>query len=177
MTIALCLAVCANAQDSGQGVGVVQEGTARGSIEAVVIDVQGTNLRIAGGITIDISMATIRAIGGERIDISIKPGMCIRAHIVGSDDASSTLVADSIRVQPDDQIIFSGLLQDADLDNGHLTILNRRILITSETSIPIGFKHRKLRADLPVSIIAKPVGPDLVATYIFPKIVLPRIFP
>lgn len=75
--------------------------------------------------------------------------MCIRANIVGSDEASSTLVADIVRVQPEDRIVFSGLLQAVELDNGFITILDRRILITSETSIPVGFKHRKLKAICP----------------------------
>jgi hypothetical protein len=175
--IVLCLAVCANAEGREQSFAATQEGTAIGLIEAVVTDVQGTNLRIAGGIVIDISRAVIISPGGERLDISIKPGMCIRANIVGSDEASSTLVADLVRVQPEDRIVFSGLLQAVDLDNGHITLLNRRILITSETSIPAGFKHRKLKVDLPVSVIVKPSGDDLIAIVIFPKIVLPRIFP
>lgn len=165
--VVLCLAVSANAQEK----------TASGLIEAVVIDVQGTNLTIAGGITIDISRAVIISVGGERLDISIKPGMTIRANIGGSDEGASTFVADIIRVQPEDRIVFSGVLQEVDLDNGHITILNRRVLITSETSIPVGFKQRKLKAALPVSVIVKPSGDDLVATVIFPKIVLPNIFP
>jgi hypothetical protein len=166
-----------NAQSREQSFATIQEGTAIGLIEAVVTDVQGTNSTIAGGIVIDISKATIISIGGGRLDISIKPGMCIRATIVGSDNESSTLVADLVRVHPEDQIILSGLLQEADLDNGFITILNRRILITSQTSIPVGFKHRKLKADLPVSVIVKPSGNDLVATIIYPKIVLTTLFP
>jgi len=177
ISIVLCLGVCVNAQSREQSFAATQEGTAIGLIDAVVTDVQGTNLKIAGGIVIDISKATIISIGGGRLDISIKPGMCIRATIVGSDDVSSTLVADLVRVHPEDRIIFSGLLQEADLDNGFITILNRRILITGETIIPVGFKHRKLKADLQVSIIAKPSGTDLVATMIFPKIGLTTIFP
>lgn len=177
ISIILCLTVCANAQDSEQSFAATQEGTATGLIEAVVTNVQGTSLTIAGGIVIDISRAVIISIGGERLDISIKPGMCIRASIVGSDDASSTLVAEIVRVQPEDRIVFSGLLQAANLDNGYITVLNRRILITSETSIPVGFKHRKLKAGLPISVIVKPSGVDLVATVIFPNIVLTRIFP
>jgi hypothetical protein len=154
-----------------------QEPTATGLVEAVVTEVQGTRLKLAGGIGIDISKAIIFSIAGERLNVTIKPGMLIRANIVGSDDASSTLVADSVRVQPEDQVVLAGLLQAADLDNGFVTILNRRILITSETSLPVGFKHRKLKADLPVSIVIKQSGADLVATRIFPNIVLPRIFP
>ncbi len=177
MLIVLCLAVCANAQDKEKSFAATQDGTAIGLIEAVVTDVQGTNLKIAGGIVIDISRAVIILIGGERLDIAIKPGMTIRANIVDSDDASSTFVADFVRVQAEDRIVLSGLLQAVDLDKGVITILNRQILITSETSIPVGFKHRKLKADLPVSVIVKPNGTALVATVIFPKIVLPRIFP
>ena len=177
ISIALCLGVCVNAQNREQGFATTQDGTALGLIDAVVTDVQGTNLRIAGGIVIDISRAVIISIGGGRLNIAIRPGMCIRATIVASDDATSTLVADLVRVQPEDRIVFSGLLQEVDLDKGFITLLNRRILITGETSIPIGFKHRKLKADLPVSVIAKPSGNDLVATSIFPKIVLTTIFP
>src|SRR4030095_4525163 len=150
-----------NAQDRKQSFAATQEGTTIGLIEAVVTDVQGANLRIAGGIVIDISSAVIFSIGGERLDILIKPGMCIRASLVGSDDASPTLVADFVRVQPEDRIVFSGLLQAVDLDNGYLTFLNKRILINSETSIPVGFKRRKLKAELPVSVIVKPSGADL----------------
>jgi hypothetical protein len=175
--IVLCLAVCVNAQDKQQGLAATQEGTAGGLIEAVVTDVQGTNLMIAGGVVIDISKAIIISNAGERLDISIKPGMCIRAGIVGSDDASSTLVAEFIRVQPEDRIVFSGLVQAADLDSGFITVLNRRILITGETIIPIGFKHRKLKAGLRVSVIVKPSGADMVAIWIFPNILLTNIFP
>src|ERR1044072_5532280 len=164
ISIVLSCGVCVNAQSREQSFAATQEGRAIGLIDAVVTDVQGTNLKIAGGIVIDISKATIISIGGGRLDISIHPGMCLRATIVGSDDVSSTLVADLVRVHPEDRIIFSGLLQEADLDNGFITILNRRILITGETIIPVGFKHRKLKADLQVSIIAKPSGTDLVAT-------------
>jgi hypothetical protein len=177
ISIVLYLTVCVNAQNSEQSFAVTQEGTTMGLIEAVVTDVEGTNLRIAGGIVIDISKAIIISVGGERLNISIKPGMCIRAGIVGSDDKSSTLVANLVRVHTEDRIILSGLLQEADLDNGSITLLNRRVLITSETVIPVGFKHRKLKADLPVSVIVKPSGADLVATIIFPKIVLANIFP
>lgn len=140
-----CLAVRANAQDLQQSFAAAQESAPLGLIEAVVTDVQGTNLKITGGITIDISKAVIFSIEGARLNTLIKPGMCIRANIVGSDDAASTLVADSIRVHQEDRIIFSGLLQAVDLDNGHMTLMNRRILLTGETSIPIGFKQRKLR--------------------------------
>jgi hypothetical protein len=177
ISLTLCLAVCVNAQNMEQSFAATQEGRASGLIEAVVIDVEGANLRIAGGILIDISNAIIISIGGGRLDISIKPGMCIRASIVGSDDSSSALIADFVRVQPEDIIIFSGLLQSAGLDNGVITIMNRRILVTSETSIPVGFKRRKLKADLPLSVIVKPSGADLVATAIFPRIVLTNIFP
>lgn len=173
----LYLAVCANAQDMEQSFAAAQESAASGLIEAVVIDVEGTNLKLAGGVVVDISKAIIISIGGGRLNISIKPGMLIRATIVGSDDASSTFVADLVRVHPEDRIIFSGLVQAADLDNGFITLLNRRILITSETSIPIGFKHRKLKAGLAVSVIVKPSGADLVAVDIFPRIVLTTIFP
>jgi hypothetical protein len=177
ISIILLLAVCANAQDSQQSFAPAQEGAATGLIEAVVTDVQGTSLTITGGIVIDTSKAIIISIGGERLDILIKPGMCIRASIVGSDDATSTLVAEIIRVLPEDRIVFSGVLQSANLDEGHITLLNRRILITGETTIPVGFKKRKLKAGLPVSVIVKPSGNELVATVIFPNIVLTRIFP
>ena len=177
ISLLVCLVVCATAQDKKLSLAATQESTATGLVEAVVTEVQGTRLKLAGGIGIDISKAIIFSIGGERLNVTIKPGMLIRANIVGSDDASSTLVADSVRVQPEDQVVLAGLLQAADLDNGFVTILNRRILITSETSLPVGFKHRKLKADLPVSIVVKQSGADLVATRIFPNIVLPRIFP
>ena len=175
--LVFCLAICANAQDRQQNFAATQEGAARGLIEAVVIEVQGTNLMLAGGIVIHISRAVIISVGGERLDASFKPGMCIRATIAGVDDATSALVAEFVRVQTEDRIVFSGLLQAADLESGHITLLNRRILITDETSIPVGFKNRKLKADLPVSVIVKQSGADLVATVIFPKLVLPHIFP
>jgi hypothetical protein len=177
VSIVICLTVHANAQDRGQSFAATQEGRATGLIEAVVTEVQGNTLTIAGGIVIDISRAVIFSIGGGRLDISIKPGMCIRASVAASDDASSTLIAEFIRVQPEDRIVFSGLLQGADLEHGEITILNRRILITSETSIPVGFKLRKIKAGLPVSVVVKPSGAEFVATVIFPNIVLPNIFP
>ena len=176
LSLLFCVALCANAQGQKLSFASTREGTATGLIEAVVTDVQGTRLKVAGGIEIDISKAVIFAMAGWRLDITIKPGMVIRANIVGA-DPSSLLVADAVRVQPEDQVVLSGLLQAADLDNGFVTILNRRILITSETAIPVGFKLRKLKADLPVSIVVKQSGADLVATTIFPNIVLPRIFP
>jgi hypothetical protein len=170
ISLLVCLAVCANAA-------VPQEGTVKGVIEAVVIEVQGTSLTVAGGIVIDISRAAIISNEGIRIAVSIKPGMVIRAGIVGSDDASSTLIAEFVRIQPEDRVVFSGALQSADLDNGHITFLNRRILITDETSFPVGFNRRKLKAGKQFSIIVKPSGADLVATVIFPKLVVPNIFP
>jgi hypothetical protein len=177
LSLIIGLAICAKAQDSEQSLAATQEETTSGLIEAVVIDVEGTNLKIAGGLVIDVSKATIMSIGEGRINISFKPGMCIRAHIIGSNNAASTLVADFVRVQPEDRIVFSGILQEADLDRGFITFMNRRILITSETSIPVGFKQRKIKAGLPVSVIVKSSGADLVATVIFPNIVLPNIFP
>ena len=170
ISLLVCLAVCANAA-------VPQEGTVKGLIEAVVIDVQGTSVTVAGGIVIDISRAAIISNEGIRIDVSIKPGKVIRAGIVGSDDVSSTLIAEFIRIQPEDRVVFSGALQAADPDNGHITLLNRRILITDETSFPVGFNRRKLKAGMQVSIIVKPSGADLVATVIFPKFFVPNIFP
>jgi len=166
----VCLAVCASAAAN-------QEGTVKGLIEAVVLDVQGTRATVAGGIIIDISRAVIISNEGLRIDVSIKPGMVIRAGIVGSDDASSTLIAEFVRIQPDDRVVFSGALQAADLDNGHITFLNRRMLITDETSFPVGFNRRKLKAGMQVSIIVKPSGADLVATFIYPKLFVPNVFP
>lgn len=177
LSLVICLALGANAQARKQGFATTQERAATGLIEAIVIEVQGTSLKIAGGIVIDISKAVIFSISGERLDITIKPGMLIRADIVGADEASSMLVADAVRVQPEDRIVLSGMLQATDLDNGFITILNRRILITSETSLPVGFKQRKLKAEFPVSIVVKQSGADLVATIIYPNIVLPRIFP
>ena len=170
ISMLVCLAVCANAA-------ATQEGTVRGLIEAVVIDVQGANVTVAAGIVIDISRAAIISNEGIRINVSIKPGMVIRAGIVGSDDVSSTLIAEFVRIQPEDRVVFSGALQAADSDNGHITLLNRRILITDETSFPVGFNRRKLKAGKQVSIIVKPSGADLVATVIFPKLFVPNIFP
>ena len=166
----VCLAVCANAA-------ATQEGNVKGLIEAVVIDVQGTSVTVAGGIIIDISRAVIISNEGIRIDVSIKPSMVIRAGIVGSDDASSTLIAEFVRIQPEDRVVFSGALQAADVDNGHIIFLNRRILITDETSFPVRFNRRKLKAGMQVSIIVKPSGADLVATFIFPKLFVPNVFP
>ena len=164
----VCLAVCANAA-------ATQEGTVKGVIEAVAIDVQGTSLTVSGGIVIDFSRAIIISNEGTRINVSIKPGMVIRAGI--ADDASSTLIAEFVRIQPEDRVVFSGALQAADPDDGHITFLNRRILITDETSFPVGFKRRKLKAGMQVSVIVKPSGADLVATAFYPKLVLPNIFP
>jgi hypothetical protein len=170
ISMLVCLAFCANAA-------ATQEGTVKGLIEAVVIDVQGNSVTVAGGIVIDISRAVIISNEGIRIDVSIKPGMVIWARIVGSDDASSTLIADIVRIQLADRVVFSGALQAADVDSGHITLLNRRILITDETSFPVGFNRRKLKAGMQVSIIVKPSGADLVATVIFPKLFVPLIFP
>jgi hypothetical protein len=55
--------------------------------------------------------------------------------------------------------------------------MNQRILISNQTIIPVGFKHKKLKADLPISVIAKPVGADLVAISILPDTELAKIFP
>jgi hypothetical protein len=175
VSIVVCLAVCASAQDAGQSLAATQGVRTTGLIEGAVAGVDGANITMAGGVVIDISKARLFSAGGGHPDIPIKPGMSIRAIIVGADDASSALVADLVRVQPEDEIIFSGLVQAVDLDNGSITMINRRILMTDETSIPI--KRRKLKVGLLVSVIAKAKGADLVAVTILPHVFLPTIFP
>lgn len=173
----LYLAAPASAQERVRSFLAAQEGTVSGLIEGIVTGVQGTKLTVAGVVTLDISKAVMISPAGEPLNVSITPGMCIRARIAGSDDASSTLIADVVRVQPGDEVVLSGALQAADPDNGAITLLNRRILVTSATLIPTPFNPRKLKAGLPVSVIVKTSGAELVAAAVYPRIVLPLIFP
>jgi len=181
--ISLCFALCVNAQTSAQNPVMTQEdqtGTgASGVIDAVVKEIQGTHLLLEGGLVIDISKASLLSPGGAyNLPItSIKPGMTVRVSYISFDNASSVLIAGFVRVRLEDEVILSGVLQTADLDNGVLTLLGQRIVINSETIIPIGFKHKKLRPGLQVCVIVKHNGSDLLATYLLPYLEVPRILP
>lgn len=179
--ITICAAICMSAGPRVQSLAANQDDSASdvegGVIDAVVIDVHGDQLTIAGGRVVDVSKAIVISIAGERLGNSIKPGMCIRASIVSSDASTSTLVADSVRLRLENEVVFSGAIQAVDLENGFITVLNQRIIVNDDTSTPIGFKKKKLKAGLQVSIIARPNGTDMVGTLILPNATLPRIFP
>lgn len=175
LLLVFCLPVGARAQDRTPSSAAAQEQAASGLIEAVVMEVEGTNLKLAGGITIDISKASLFSAGDIRVSVTIKPGMSIRARIVGSDPASSAFIADLVRVQLEDHIVLSGALQEVDLDRGSVTLLNRHIRLPDNGAFPTPLP--KLKVGMPVSLIVKPVGNDLVATIIYPKLPLPLVFP
>lgn len=177
--LGLSMALWANAATYPQAVQEIQA-TPNTSIviDAVVSEVQGTKLSLVGGLVIDISNAYLYSFADGFLPASsIKAGTGIRASINASDNGSAALVAESVRVRLENEIVFSGLLQNADIESGVLTLMNQRILINSETILPVGFKHKKLKAGLPLSIITKPVGSELVAILIMPNTELPKIFP
>jgi hypothetical protein len=183
IAISLCLTLCVNAQNIGQDLVMTQENqaanNASGVIDAIVKDIQGMQIFLEGGIVIDASNASIISVGGAyNIPITaIKPGMTIRLSLVPPDDPSSPFVANFIRIRLEDEMILSGVIQAADLENGFFTLMNQKIFLDHNTLSPGGFKRKKLAPGLPISVVVRHNGSGLLATWLLPHVPLPAIFP
>ena len=178
-----CAAVSANAQqDAGSKVSP-QDGEAHGALDAVVTDVQGNTIALEGGILIDISQARVFTYTEGLLDRSlIKPGMTIRVRVTSPGDASAALVAETIRIRVPNEIVLTGMLQDADVlvdeyrnvQGGFITLLNRRLPVGP---LNTGVKPKQLRAGRTVSVVLITSGTDVSVKSIFLDIPLTLVFP
>jgi hypothetical protein len=176
LTLFICLVACAPLPSRAQGgerppAGISADSTAGvlvALVDAVVVDVQETTIRVEGGMLIDISQALISSIaGGQRLDpSSIKPGMRIRASVDIPDGPSASFVAKFIQVRLENEIVLVGRLQAIDLADGSITILNRQIPISRDAIFVFGPGRKKLKAGRTVTVVAKLSGTDLVAVRI-----------
>ena len=154
-----------------------------GLVDAVVTDVQGSILTLEGGIMVDASHASIYQYTSGFLDISaIKPGTCIRAGIVMSNNSSAPFVASTIRIRVPNEVVLTGELQQVEVEvdeyknitGGFITLLNRSLTL-GPLMTPL--KRKQLQRRQHVAVVVVTDGNETLVRAIFPDVLLTRIFP
>lgn len=97
------------------------------TIEGTITNIQDGLIQIGGGVTIDASRAVIIFPSGSGELSSLTPGMRIQARVNVPASESSPLIAGSIEVIPENELIITGALQDVDNIGRSIKLLNLRI--------------------------------------------------